>query len=195
MTLSSPFPRKTPYSKERAAFSESAHLAAQRIVYPQLFVAKSDDLTFENTNVSTGARGRILDGQMGIDRVISVTVRNLSAPLTFPVQERFRGPQFESKQDVTVTEWNFISNLPSELFKISAGFFVYGYYDESLRAFGEVVAIDVPYFLLRLAQGELKYGRGIKKNKRTGEKEQSFLTFKFDDLESAGALIFRLSRC
>lgn len=183
--------QRTPYNPKRAAFSEEAHLLAQSIVYPHLFAARKEDLTFENTNIDIGtARSKILDGEMAIDRIVRVSVPNLAAPLVFTVQERFRKIRFARYQDITVTEWNVSSNLPSELFKITSGFFIYGYYNEVARQLGEVIAVDVPEFLRQIATGNLPYKR---RTKAGGS--QTFLTFSFCDLETSGALVFRLSRC
>lgn len=186
-TLASPQVQR--YSPERARFSELAHVAAQTTFYPLFFPSSS--LTFENTNIDTGARGRILDGQMGVDRIIRVKVPSLRSPLVFPVQERFRLPRYERFQDVTITEWNEASGQPSELFKISAGYFIYGYFDTNLGRFGEVVAVDVPEFLRQLVSGGLG---NLDARRNRNEKRQTFLTFSFDELEACGALIFRLSR-
>jgi hypothetical protein len=183
--------RRTPYSAERAAFSEQAHLLAQSTVYPRLFAARAEDLSFENTNIAVGTvRARILDGEMAIDRIVRVATPDLAAPLVFTIQERFREMRFARYQDMTVTEWNISSGLPSELFKINSGFFIYGYYDASTRRFGEVIAVDVPEFLRQIATGNLPWKRRVKAGG-----QQTFLTFSFRDLEAAGALVFRLSRC
>lgn len=183
--------RRTPYNAKRAGFSERAHLLAQSVFYPQLFAVNREDLSFENTNIDVGTtRSQILDGEMGIDRIVRVSLPDFAAPLVFTIQERFREVRFERYQDITVTEWNIASGTPSELFKIMAGFFVYGYYNEATRQLGEVVAVDVPEFLRQLAVGNLPYERGTK-----GGGSQTFLTFSFHDLEASGALIFRLSKC
>jgi hypothetical protein len=64
-----------------------------------------------------------------------VTTHGLRAPLGFTIQERFRRPRYAEFQDLTLTEWNGNSNLPSELYKIRAGMFLYGYYSEEDRRY------------------------------------------------------------
>jgi len=173
----------TRYDEGNAAFSNKAHAAARNVLYPLLFDAASDKLSFDNdTLLQHGERGAVLDGQMGIDRIVNVTVDKLRAPLRFTVQERFRRPNYTTYRDLTVTEWNHASNLPSELYKITADYFLYGYYDDAQGVFQEAIAISVPDLLLSVSKHNIPYV--MKPNK----KQQTFLAFKFDDLDKAGLI-------
>jgi hypothetical protein len=178
---------KTVYQPENAAFSNKAHMAARRLLYPRIFRKPESMLGFEDTLLHMGERGRILDGEMGIDRIIRVTVPSLHAPLVFTVQERFRRPQFAKYKDLTVTEWNNASETPSELYKINAGIFLYGYYDEGAGSFVDAIAISVTDLLLMLAREQINY------SSEYNRKKQDFLAFRFDDLKTARVVIFRLS--
>ncbi|MFW6024811.1 MAG: hypothetical protein ACOCRX_00570, partial [Candidatus Woesearchaeota archaeon] len=91
-------------------------------------------------------------------------------------------------KDITVTEWNNASNQPSELYKITAGVFLYGYYDEIDSRFIDAIAIDTNLFLYKLTVNAIKY------RKRRNRKQQDFLAFTFDDLEQAGVVLFRLNQ-
>lgn len=177
---------RTLYEQVNADFSNRAHLRARDVLYPRIFCAHRERLEFEDTLLAQGDRAAILDGEMGVDRIVRVTVQSLPAPLVFTVQERFRRPEFAKYQDLTVTEWNHASNLPSELYKINAGLFVYGYFNEDRDEFLDAIAIDVTDMLLAIATRRLNYAR------RWNKKMQTFLTLRFGDMEEAGIVRYRL---
>lgn len=179
---------RTLYEKDNADFSNRAHMRARDVLYPRIFNARRERLAFEDTLLAQSERAAILDGEMGVDRIVRVTVRNLPAPLVFTVQERFRRPEFAKYQDLTVTEWNHASNLPSELYKINAGLFLYGYFDERTSVFVDAIAIGVTDMLLAIATRRLRYDR------RWNKKRQTFLALRFDDMERAGIVRFRLDK-
>ena len=179
---------RTLYEQDNADFSNRAHMRARDVLYPRIFNARRERLAFEDTLLAQSERTAILDGEMGVDRIVRVTVHNLPAPLVFTVQERFRRPEFAKYQDLTVTEWNHASNLPSELYKINAGLFLYGYFDERTSVFVDAIAIGVTDMLLAIATRRLRYDR------RWNKKRQTFLTLRFDDMERAGIVRFRLDK-
>lgn len=179
---------RTIYQPENAAFSNKAHLSARKLLYPRIFCKPEESLAYEDTLLSMSERGRILDGEMGIDRIVKVTVPSLHAPLVFTVQERFRRPQFAKYKDLTITEWNNASDLPSELYKINAGIFLYGYYDEVGNGFIDAIAINVTALLLMIARGQMSY------SSERNRKQQSFLAFKFDALFDAGVVMHWLNQ-
>lgn len=164
----------TPYSQANQRFSNKAHARAQTALYPLLFGCDKDQLEFKALPED---QARTLDGDMGTDRLVEVSVKGLLAPLTFLVQERFRRSENANYPDVTVTEWNYNSNLPSELYKIKAGLFLYGKYNETLDQFTEAIAFSVCPMLLQLANGNLPYRRNRNK------KNQTFLCIKIADLD------------
>jgi hypothetical protein len=177
---------RTLYEQDNADFSNRAHMRARDVLYPRIFNVRRERLQFEDTLLAQSDRAKILDGEMGVDRIVHVTIHNLPAPLMFTVQERFRRPEFAKYQDMTVTEWNHASNLPSELYKINAGLFLYGYFDERTSVFVDAIAIGVTDMLLAIATRRLRY------NRRWNKKRQTFLTLRFDDMERAGIVRFRL---
>ena len=179
---------RTLYEQDNADFSNRAHIRARDVLYPRIFNVRREHLQFEDTLLAQSDRAKILDGEMGVDRIVRVTIHNLYAPLMFTVQERFRRPEFAKYQDMTVTEWNHASNSPSELYKINAGLFVYGYFDERSGRFLDAIVIGVTEMLLALAQGRLRYER------RRNKKQQSFLALRFEDMEKAGIVRYWLAR-
>ena len=120
---------KTPYSTKNAEFSQIAHNAARQQIYPRLF-GPNNTLEYESPDLHETEFNRFMDTQMGIDKIVNVTVTGqFKYPIKFTVQERFRKQQYADFEDITITEYNPLSGLPSELYKLQAMFFVYGYFD------------------------------------------------------------------
>lgn len=179
----------TPFSNDNADFTNKAHQAARWQVYPMLFRLPIDNLEFESTLLNMGERERQYDGEMAIDRIVKVKPATFDIqPLGFTIQERFRKPKFAKYKDITITEWNPISNKPGELYKLQAQLFMYGYYNEANNSFIDVVVFDVAKTLMGICNKSLKYSRGV--NPRT---KQPFVTIKFDDLSKEKCLLFKLS--
>ena len=176
----------TAYSPKNAAFSEAAHEAAKRQIYPSLF--RSHELEFESTLVGSSERNNILDGQMAVDRIVKVKTENLRGPLSFTVQERFRQPKFQKYKDLTVTEYNHSSGQLSELYKVTSGLFVYGYFDEVEGEFLEVISVNTCGLLFKVARGEINYTQG-----RNPRSNQTFFGFTFDALKTAGLVDFHFT--
>ena len=172
----------TPYSTQNQLFSDSAHIAAQSIIYPILFNAPKEKLSFETTSLSTSDKNAILDGEMAVDRIVTVSVDWFKAPIEFTVQERFRRLKFAQYKDITITEWNHKTNRKSELYKLNAGIFVYGYYGDDV--FEDWIAINTVGLLHRLVQK--KPNLEIKTNPRS---RQTFYTFGFERLRKAGVIL------
>jgi hypothetical protein len=176
---------KTPYSAENQQFSDAAHLSAQKLLYPAIFGVECEQLTFETLSVGGDDKGALLDGSMGIDRIVRVKVPNLREYLSFTVQERFRKPCYARYRDITVTEWNHNSNLPSELYKLNAEIFLYGYYESTRHEFIEAIAINTTTFKEQIIGGKVPYR--VERNPRSN---QTFYCFRFDDLIQLGTTIF-----
>lgn len=181
----------TPYSQSNADFSNKAHATARSSLYPQIFELPFENLEFEDTLVRNGSRGEVLDGEMAIDRIVRVKplVNDFKSSIVFTVQERFRRKRFAQFEDLTITEWNPRTNLPSELYKLEANMFLYGYFDPPAGNFVDAIAVNLLTLLMKLCNGKIRYTRNV--NPRSG---QPFLCFKFSDLEEAGCVIFRLKR-
>jgi hypothetical protein len=171
----------TPFSDANSLFTQAAHKAAQSDVYAEFFPGAT--LTYERvTNVTTDARHKVLDGELGIDLIVSVDY-GVVKPLRFTVQERFRKTQYQRFADLTITEWNHITNQPSELYKIASDLFVYGYYDPTKDAIVEAIVMYCGPLKKAIATGELPFQRG--NNPRT---DQSFITVPFADLHAKGLI-------
>jgi hypothetical protein len=168
---------KTTFSPKRMEYTKRAHLAAREQFYGPLFGYLP--MKFEDTV------GTTRDLEYAIDCQIAVTVAGLRAPLRFSVQERFRDPAAMNYGDITITEWNTATDQPSELHKLGAQLFVYGFYDESADRILAGVALDSTVILRKLATGGLPY-------RRQSRLDQSFLAFGLQALEAVGAVAFKL---
>lgn len=176
---------RTPHSATNARLTDKGHELAQGVIYPRLFNAPPERLIYDTgTLLKESARGAILDGELATDHVVRVKRHDLRAPVPFTIQERFRRHNFARYRDLTITEWNPLSNTPSELYKLGALYFVYGYLNETLTDFIEVVCVSTLAMLRGIVTGVLPY-RLSTHNPRT---RQPFVTIKFDDLLSHGAI-------
>lgn len=142
----------TLYEPERQTWSDRAHVSARRWIYPQVFPGAELDFTRHERSV---AGPHPLDGLYGIDLVVHVTAPGFRAPLCFYVQERFRDVAARRYGDVTFTEWNEVTDTPSELHKMAAGYFVYGYFEPESDSFAEWIVFNVPAMLRAAALGRL----------------------------------------
>lgn len=182
-------PRSTPHSAANQAFSDAAHTHALRVLYPALFAVEphfiqATDCTITGAAVGNADRAKIrasvLDGELGIDKILKVRYGQFDKPLVHSIQERFRKPEFARIRDLTITEVNPNTNQPSELYKLLAQWFVYGYFDSEKRVMVEAVACPVPSLIAAIVHGQVPFTRQT--NPRTG---QPFVCVGFDDLRGA----------
>lgn len=165
---------RTVFSPERFAFTRRAHLAAQRQLYPLMY---PHGVRFRD--VTKTAR----DLDYAIDCELDVTIPELRGPVRIGVQERFRTPEHLHYGDISITEWNLATDQPSELHKLGAHMFVYGFYDEPHDRVVLAVAFDVGLVQWALAHDALDYDR-----RRRGD--QSFIVIKFTELSDLGAVLY-----
>lgn len=168
---------KTSFSQTNWNLTKMAHRAAQEQVYPQIW-PNATKLQFIDKTKS------VMDLEYAIDCIVAVSVDGLRAPLKFFIQERFREVDYsQDYTDATVTEWNTINNLPSELHKIAAHYLLYGYYDKRLDEIVDAVVVNVPQMLSGIADGLIRYTRRTRKSG-----DQTFIAIEFDELERNNAL-------
>lgn len=179
---------RTEFTKANADFSDLAHIAARMSIYPMFF--ETNDIEYSNTTLSESLNNAVRDSEQAIDRICHVSICDkwFTWPLKFTIQERFRRMRFRDFQDITLTVWNHASGLPSELYKIEADYFVYGYYDDIDKTLYDVVIVDVPELKRMIAKGMLGYKQG------TNNKMQSFISIPFNSLRQAGLIVWQLSK-
>ena len=179
--------RSTPYLSENGEFSDRCHMLARKLFYPDMFEVDPSNITFENTTIGNGERANILDGELAVDRTITVDRNNGLMPMMKYIQERFRRPDSSKYRDLTITEWNHNSGLPSELYKLKGGYFIYGYANHPANPtnFIEVVSCMVQPMVSAIENKQIQFIR--KPNPRTG---QTFICLKFDDLKAAGLIYY-----
>lgn len=174
---------RTIFEQSKANWSNKAHLSARKTLYPLIFDCDASELSYESTTISDGGeKNRILDGSLAIDRTVSVEC-GLNNPIKYTVQERFRKKRFSRYRDLTITEWNHQSNLPSELYKISALLFLYAYWDDR-TGFGEAIVLNTLNLLEMIKNGDVSV------RKRLNHKKQSFICVPFDELMTKQGVVF-----
>ena len=181
----------TPYSDINGTFTQVCHELARDLVYPDFVGVDRSNITYEDTLLSGDEREKLLDGELAVDRLLKISVGYFHKPLEIMVQERFRRPKFARWRDITITEWNNQTNLPSELYKIKAAYFVYGYGNHPITPtdFTEVVIVNVPILIKGLLNKSLKYTTDL--NPRSN---QTFLCVSFQDLFKFGAIEYHYTK-
>lgn len=113
------------------------------------------------------------------------TTQPLRGPLRLSVQERFRRVQDLDRygNEITITEWNLASGQPSELHKLAAQLFVYGFYDDSRDVIVRAAAFSIPAILTGMIAGRLNY-------MRASRRDQHFVALHVPELRRAGAEMF-----
>lgn len=180
--------RKTSYEPQKAAFSDRAHKAARQLVYPKVFNVPYDELIFRNATFSR-------DVKEAIDREIWVPHGYNQGELSFPylrftVQERFRRLEFMKYKDITLTEWNRNSGYPSELYKLTALLFLYGYFEEERKG-DEMVAIALHHPVVINTEIMLQgiQGKKLPFTRQLNPKNQWFIGIKYKDLLNYGGAV------
>lgn len=183
---------RTYFDPAHHDFSNAAHDQAQRLIYPHLFPQqryRPEWLSFETTNLNKGGMAVILDAEMATDRIVRVHGYDYMNPFCFSVQERFRDPRFLRSHgpELTITEWNNASGLPSELYKLYAGIFVYGYFDAQQNAFPAWIAVNTCAMMLALLADNLKGISSAQNNKR-----QDFIAIPFASLAQVDGVVIAM---
>lgn len=167
---------KTAFSQERFEFTKRAHLAAQQQFYAHMFPA---GVEFEDTTQTAHDLDYAIDCQLAV----TLPGPNWKAPIRFGVQERFREPKEMHWGDITVTEWNLATNQPSELHKLGAQMFVYGFYDERADRIIYAAAVDVAFMQYALSHGDIE-------PTRRSRGDQSFIGLPIGSLRAIGAVMY-----
>lgn len=175
---------KTDFSEDNKGFSDKAHQCAREHVYPKLLGVDASLITYEEQgDLLTDKKWELLDGEFAIDRIVKIKVANLRYPLEITVQERFRKPEKQKFQDITITEFNPSSGERGELYKLKSQLFVYGYYDGDKNTMLDCIAVNIPSTLIALGNGSISHT--IDSNPRTA---QPFLGLTFSDLHKANVV-------
>lgn len=184
---------KTPYSEENAEFSAKAHKRAVNEFYPKVF-GKDAKITIYSPDEFNTPEDKVLDGLLGIDKRLKIeSAGNGSRSFSYTIQERWRrlgnffNPyKYIDYQDITITEWNHETDLPSELHKIVANLFVYGYYEEKLDKIVQGTVSYVTPLLMKIQLDSISFvsGRNFRSN-------QSFRGYPFSVLEKEGIMFYK----
>ncbi len=183
---------RTGYSAIDRDHTEKAHLAARQALYPAFFNVPFDAISYQEGIEyfkEDGSQGRVgiqwLDSWMSIDRILRVPAPVERSWLEFTVQERFERASAASYRNISITHLNTATGNVSELYKIKAHYFVSGYFDGA-RFVGKAHICSVERILKKTQSGELRFF------KKANHKNQDFITYGYDDLERAGAMLMQI---
>lgn len=165
----------TPYCSENQAFSDAAHAAAERMVYPAIF--PDSDIRYACQAVADGGEGQVNDGEKAIDYILHVAPQaDVYAGKThiFTVQERWRrrfsksGFDIMSANDITITARN-PTGQRSEWEKMQCQWMLYGFYCEDTDAILKASWVNVGMIRWNAVAGKPGYRFSVQKNRRSGQ--------------------------
>lgn len=119
----------TPFDPGERAFSQRAHVGAVAQWYPFWLGDPTIECKSEQWDTHSD-RGRVLDGQFAVDCCLHVAYPTHRYRRVLTVQERFRRPCHKGYGDITITYANRQTDQPSEAFKSTAMYMVYGFWDD-----------------------------------------------------------------
>ena len=173
------------FSNQQTKFTNTAHDTIMKIGFYDKILPRNN-INVHSTNVihkGYDEESRILDIKYGVDyRIIIHNPRLGDIPIT--IQERFRDIKYYDNQDLTI-RLETKNGKPSELSKINADLFIYGYYNINNNKFKEIIVIDMVRVKLGLARETLQFT--IKKNKG---RDSKFIIIKFEDLTNIKAILY-----
>lgn len=178
----------TPFLQKNQDFSDRAHAAAKMQIYPILFAPvfghKMHPMHIQSTTLSMGAKEAVLDGQLAVDRIVSIQSYAFRNKNRYTIQERFRKPEYASREDLTITEWNNATGQPSEFYKlINTNLFVYGYFDEITASFLSWIACWTSPMMHGIETGAIRFTTGANPRSR-----QEFIAIPFSELRKHGVV-------
>ena len=152
----------TPYCSKNQAFSDAAHAAAERTVYPEIF--PKCVIKYASQTVGGGGEGRVNDGEKAIDYILHVKSEEfyIEQSLVFTVQERWRRPKtakgFDvlNAPDITITASNPTGER-SEWEKMQCQWMLYGFYCEDTQQILQAYWADVSAIRFKAVTGEVGY--------------------------------------
>lgn len=171
----------TPFDKNNYSFSLRVHKQfAVSVIYPLMFPGCDIDPQHQDGNKA--------DLEDKVDVILKVTRPDQKSHMEFKVQERWRKPEYQDWQDITLTAWNNASGKAVEFYQGKFDFLLYGYFDEATWEFKDVILIDFSALRYKYLTGEIKA-----KPIRVNEKDQSFIPFGFRDLILSNCVIWASS--
>ena len=168
----------TPWSSKNQAFSDAAHAAAERTVYPAIF--PDCEIQYQGQSVDAGGESSINDGEKAIDYIIHADPQSgwyAGKSLVFTVQERWRrrftkdGFDVMSANDITITSSN-PTGQRSEFEKMQCQFMLYGFYCEETKKILRADWADIGAIRFKAVTGDWTYEFDVPK--ANGRSHQRF---------------------
>jgi hypothetical protein len=172
----------TPFEPKQKEISDSIHLEYRDLLYTSLFGMMREGKIIYDAPPDDFRDAA--DRHIACDCILDVPFKGLRHAMRFLVSYRFREDRYQDFQDITFTEYNHASDLPSELYKMAVHYFTYGYYDLAHRLI-EAIIIDVPDTKRAIISGRLQPKDKDVPNTRSN---QTFVSYSFDDLKRLGLM-------
>lgn len=177
------------FDRSRMEQTDLAHHAALEQIYPILLNGMNyyiEDVAAKEGN--RNARTEAFDFHLGVDSIIHFNGNGIQ-PMILTVQERFREPCYQKYQDITITTGNNKTHQTGEAEKLAAQLFLYGYFCKEENRFIDAIAVNVMNMIMALHRQEINARR-----QKGNEKEQPFMSIKFDDLHRSKSVWWHLTQ-
>lgn len=172
----------TRYDIDRADFSGRVHMTARRVLYPAFFGVPAEMLEYVECDAAPmQSFERALDTRLGIDKIVRVCDPQFRLPIPHAIQERFQRPVNARRRNITITEFNESTGLPSEMYKMVAQWFVGAFASEDAQVLTEGVIVSVPDLRRAMRAGRIRWDC-----EKFNDKGQPFIRLTFDDLLDSG---------
>ena len=169
----------TPFSQKNFDFSKAAHMVARETIYPEIFGLERERLGYKDVTSD------ILDFDFGIDRLVGIKDDyNYGRWYKLTVQERFRRISESGYTDITITSYNRNTGKSSELYKLNANLFLYGFYDDINKCIPKYTCFHCSTVDIAVIKHKIPYKPGY--NPRSN---QDFITIEHDDLVNGGHVL------
>lgn len=173
------------YSNKQTNFSNAVHDKLMKLNFYEKLFDNNNIKVIDTTVTKPGynKEAQILDQKYGVDYRIIAKIKLLgNIPVT--IQERFRDIKYKHYQSLTIRV-ETKTGLASELSKINADFFIYGYVDiiNGIIKPNQIVVINVALIKQAIIMDKLQYT--IHKN----YDGSGFIDIRFSDLSKINAII------
>lgn len=172
------------YTNTETEFSNATHDALiKNNFYIKLF--KNKNIKIISTTVTRKnytKEAQMLDQNYGVDYRIIINDGEWNE-ISFTIQERFRRLKYKSYQDLTI-RYETKCGFKSELSKINADYFIYGYAEviDDIVQPNQIIVVNIPILKMAFAMNKLSY------TTRMAYDGAKFITFKFSNLSKIDAM-------
>jgi hypothetical protein len=175
----------TPFDPQQKEFTDTVFRDYRDLIFPLMFGVSKDAITYDQLPVTFMKEA---DSCIALDATIHTKFKGLRNAMTWTGSFRFRDAErYQVFQDLTLTEFNDVTGMLGELYKIAVDYFIYGYWSFERRCLVEVLVVHMHDFKRAIAREQIHPVPGH--NPRS---DQPFVGYRFEDLKRLGLVCLHL---